>query len=271
MTKTQENQQQSQLSGECATATENVKSAAVKAMIMLAAGAVFGLAFQRARVHELVSVIEQMTFRRFIMMKMAFAALATATVVFYFVERVFPRVSTRKAFHQDMRITWSQVALGATILGVGMTLSGSCPGTVFAQIGAGSKMAWFTLLGGLAGALLFSYVEMYIKRPARGRPKEETNIASWFGADPQTFPLMFAGAVFAFVLLLEILVPWRSDLQGLVNAPTWAIANPPVVSGILIGLLQFPLQVLVSRHLGSSSSYACAITNCVPLTHYTYV
>jgi hypothetical protein len=50
-------------------------------------------------------------------------------------------------------------ALGGALLGVCITLAGACPGTVAAQIGAGYRDAWFTLIGGLAGTVTFTYAE----------------------------------------------------------------------------------------------------------------
>jgi uncharacterized membrane protein YedE/YeeE len=50
---------------------------------------------------------------------------------------------------------WGVIAGGA-IFGIGWALAGYCPGTCVAGSGEGKKDAIFTLLGALAGALLFS-------------------------------------------------------------------------------------------------------------------
>lgn len=51
------------------------------------------------------------------------------------------------------------LAAGAFILGTGLTVAGSCPGTVFAQVGAGSSQAWLVLAGGLVGAFSYGALE----------------------------------------------------------------------------------------------------------------
>jgi hypothetical protein len=49
--------------------------------------------------------------------------------------------------------------IGGLILGAGIALAGACPGTVMAQVGAGYRDAIFTLVGGLGGAVAYSYAE----------------------------------------------------------------------------------------------------------------
>lgn len=49
--------------------------------------------------------------------------------------------------------------VGAGMVGVGMALTGSCPGTVFGQLGAGSIVARYTFVGGLLGAFIYAYVD----------------------------------------------------------------------------------------------------------------
>ena len=49
------------------------------------------------------------------------------------------------------------VAAGGAIFGVGWAVAGYCPGTCLVGSAEGKLDALFTLLGGLAGALLFSF------------------------------------------------------------------------------------------------------------------
>lgn len=45
---------------------------------------------------------------------------------------------------------------GGLIFGVGWAITGACPGPIFSQIGAGEYPAIFTLVGAIAGSLLYS-------------------------------------------------------------------------------------------------------------------
>ncbi len=55
------------------------------------------------------------------------------------------------------------VAVGGIIFGIGWAVSGYCPGTCVVGASEGKSDAIFTVLGGLAGALLFSLAFPYLE------------------------------------------------------------------------------------------------------------
>ncbi len=55
------------------------------------------------------------------------------------------------------------VALGGIIFGIGWAVSGYCPGTCVVGTSEGKKDAFFTLLGALVGAFIFSVTFPYIE------------------------------------------------------------------------------------------------------------
>jgi uncharacterized membrane protein YedE/YeeE len=68
--------------------------------------------------------------------------------------------------HFDVKPTYViGVAVGGVIFGVGFALGGYCPGTCVVGIGERRKDALFALLGGVAGALLFTLVYRLIEAP----------------------------------------------------------------------------------------------------------
>ncbi|MFO0989524.1 MAG: YeeE/YedE thiosulfate transporter family protein [Alphaproteobacteria bacterium] len=108
-------------------------------------GAVFGFALEKSRVFEPGVIVGQMQLRSFVMLKVFLTAVATGLVVLaalhgFGFAKLFPKATI---FGADI--------VGGLVLGAGITLAGACPGTVLAQIGAGYRDAWFTLIGGLAG------------------------------------------------------------------------------------------------------------------------
>ncbi|CAF5165752.1 unnamed protein product, partial [Rotaria magnacalcarata] len=44
---------------------------------------------------------------------------------------------------------------GGTLIGLGMVVCGSCPGTVFVQVGSGIAYSLFTCLGGILGTYFY--------------------------------------------------------------------------------------------------------------------
>ena len=50
------------------------------------------------------------------------------------------------------------IIYGGFIFGIGWAITGACPGPIFAQIGTGAYPALFTLIGAVAGAMLYASV-----------------------------------------------------------------------------------------------------------------
>ena len=123
----------------------------------LAMGIVFGFALEKARVFEPGIIVGQMRLRNFTMLRIFLAAVASGAVVLALMTGLGGVKLAPKATLYGADI------VGGLILGVGIALAGACPGTVLAQVGAGYRDAWFTLGGGLLGALAFSYAEPTLK------------------------------------------------------------------------------------------------------------
>lgn len=51
------------------------------------------------------------------------------------------------------------VVLGGMIFGAGWAITGACPGPIYAQIGGGAWMAWFTLAGAMSGMFLYAWMK----------------------------------------------------------------------------------------------------------------
>ncbi|KAL5009310.1 hypothetical protein ScPMuIL_014891 [Solemya velum] len=103
-----------------------------------------------------------------------------------------------------------------------MTVAGSCPGMVLAQVGAGAGNAVFTLTGALCGAFVYGMLEPTIVKLTR--PTEPGGVGS-------------AG-------------------DGLFQQVSW----PPYMAGILIGMLQVPTILFLQDTLGGSSSYCTLVS-----------
>ena len=92
--------------------------------------------------------------------------------------------------------------VGGLLLGAGISIAGVCPGTVFAQIGAGYRDAWFTVAGGVLGAMAFGYLE------------------------PQLRPILLSGG------------PGKLTLDQLAHVPFWALALALAIAALLAVLFQ---------------------------------
>ena len=73
--------------------------------------------------------------------------------------------------------------------------------------------------------------------------------------------ICFAVALYAIVFLVELLVPWRKDIQFPTQPMSFTSrAWSPVLAGVIIGLLQLPLNGLFGRMIGTSMSYVTLLS-----------
>ena len=187
-------------------------------VVGIAMGIVFGFALEKSRVFEPGIIVGQMQMRNFIMLKVFLSAVATGAVVLA-VLNGFGYVKL-----QPKAALYAADIVGGLILGAGITLAGACPGTTLAQIGAGYRDALFTLIGGLCGAVAFSYAQPALSKTFLGAtgPKliftDLIGVPYWIGA------LVLAAVIVVILVALELWTPWRNemgnDVDGNVMPPT---------------------------------------------------
>lgn len=170
-------------------------------------GFVFGVALESSRVYKPDIIIGQLLFKRFTMIKVIGTAILTSTIVIAMLEYAGHYNFYLKPFNLVSNI------LGGVLLGAGIALTGACPGTVYAQMGAGYKDAYYTFIGGVVGAVFYSIFLTEIDKIIK--PFNQGKNALYhitYGAT-----LVWVGLVvflfLSFFILLEKLKPWRSCVR----------------------------------------------------------
>ena len=141
--------------------------------------------------------------------------------------------------------------VGPLILGVGMTLAGSCPGNVIvqvrwrnthprthatqcntpqhnttqhtrhifcclcAQLGAGVTNAWIIVVGGLTASVVWGIVDKPLVQPMEGRcqpPLRRETVDSYLNKPYWICAMGLAAMCAAVVAVCEYYVPWKDDL-----------------------------------------------------------
>lgn len=172
----------------------------------LAMGAIFGIAFEKSRVFEPGAIVSQMQLRTFLMLKIFLTAVITGLVLLAVLNAVWAVKMYPKA------LVWQADIVGGLLLGAGISIAGACPGTVFAQIGAGYRDAWFTVAGGVLGAGTFGYWEPTLRPfllsggPGKLTLDQLVPIPFWMLA------LGTAAALVAVLVGLERLQSWRDEV-----------------------------------------------------------
>ncbi|MDP2411015.1 MAG: YeeE/YedE thiosulfate transporter family protein [Pseudolabrys sp.] len=174
----------------------------------LVMGIAFGFALEKSRVFEPGIIVGQMQLRNFIMLKVFLTAVATGAVVLA-VLNGFGYVKL-----QPKAALYAADIIGGLILGVGIALAGACPGTTLAQVGVGYRDALFTLLGGIAGAVAFSYAQPALSTSFLGQGGGRLIFTDLIGIPYWVGALLLAAALVAILVALEKWKPWRDEMGG---------------------------------------------------------
>lgn len=248
----------------------------VKLSACAAAGVVFGFAAEKAKVYIPVVIQNQMSFSQFIMLK-AFLSATTAGLVSFILLSIFP--PTRSLFDK-VRSTFAGTVepkksiafvMGGAILGMGMTVSGACPGMVVIQMGAGVKNAFVTLAGCYTGALLYAAVKPLLEPllMVKGQSSEscvDKKVSVSYFKLAAALATMLSGVAF----LADYLVPWTSEVQvspatvGFFEQKSWS----PILAGLIMGSLQLVVAFTVKDSLGGSSSYCTLLSQVRPVRNW---
>ena len=110
------------------------------------------------------------------------------------------------------RQAYAADVVGGLLLGAGISLSGACPGTTLAQIGAGYRDALFTLVGGLLGAVTYSYAQPALANTFLRQSGPKLIFSDLVGVPYWIAALVLAAVIVAILVGLEIWSPWHNEL-----------------------------------------------------------
>ncbi|KAI2617524.1 hypothetical protein GGS26DRAFT_404214 [Hypomontagnella submonticulosa] len=212
-------------------------------------GAAFGAALTATAIHQPDAIIDQMGFRDWHMVTTFLTASGTSTIIVSVLRRLgYLTLTPRNYSTINLFGSLDGNIIGGWLLGAGMAISGSCPGTVFAQVGSGIRSGIYTLGGALLGGVIWSG----FLRPAlssRAKPKSEATgdpltLDEWMGTN-QTIALVSVESLFA-IAIATIVYLASPESNGLIG---------PVTGGLLIAGAQLVSIVTRKSLLGTSSSF----------------
>ncbi|NWG24327.1 MAG: YeeE/YedE family protein [Pseudorhodoplanes sp.] len=172
----------------------------------LAMGIAFGFALEKSRVFEPGVIVGQMQLRNFLMLKIFLTAVATGAVVLAALNG-FGLVKL-----QPKAAAYAADAVGGLVLGVGIAMAGACPGTTLAQIGAGYRDAIFTLVGGLFGAVAYSYAQPVLSGTFLGQSGSKLVLSDMIGIPYWQGALALAAIIVVVLVALERMTSWRREV-----------------------------------------------------------
>ncbi|ORY63251.1 YeeE/YedE family protein [Pseudomassariella vexata] len=219
-------------------------------MDTLICGAAFGSALTAAGVHQPYVIISQLTLDNFHMVESFLAAGATSLIAVTALQRLgYVKLKPRCYSTIGLFGSMDGNVIGGLTLGAGMALSASCPGSVFAQVGAGVRSGVFTLTGALIGGIFWTGILRPICQ--RGRPPVTNKV----NVKDLTIHKQLQWSENGTILALEAMFAAIIGVAVLASSPKSHGLVHPVIGGLLIGGAQLLSAVTRKTLLGTSTAF----------------
>ncbi|KAH7160919.1 hypothetical protein EDB81DRAFT_839368 [Dactylonectria macrodidyma] len=217
-------------------------------MATLFSGAVFGASTVAAGIVQPSTIISQFKFEEFHMLQTFIGATASSAVIYKVAESLgYVSLKPRNSSPIGLFSQYDGNIIGGSLLGLGMAISGSCPGTLFAQTGLGLQTGFYTLGGAIIGGIVHvGIVAKIIKRQKErtGVKPHAVTLDEQLGISKGSTLLLFEAVALSVVAASVILTNGASD---------WTLFSAG--SGLFLGLAQL-FSILTRRSmLGVSTSF----------------
>lgn len=130
---------------------------------VLLVGTYLGILFTKSEVARWQRVHDMFLFREAHMYLIISTAIVVAMISMRIIKRFGIRTIEGKPIEYKPKPFQIGIVIGGIMFGAGWAITGSCPGPIYAQLGAGAWMAGFTLIGAMAG--MFAYAALKPKLP----------------------------------------------------------------------------------------------------------
>ncbi|RYP54310.1 hypothetical protein DL768_000884 [Monosporascus sp. mg162] len=212
-------------------------------------GAAFGAALRASGVYEPAVILSQLNATDWHMVETFLTASGTSAVVVA-LSQLFSHLSQKPRDYSSVGLfaSYDGNVLGGLLMGAGMALSGSCPGTIFVQLGAGIPSGFYTIAGCVLGGVVWSGM-LAPALEARARTKIKSNIQpklsvyEHLGVSRAAATVGIAAMFAMTVSTINLLAP--SQTRGVVT---------PIAGGLLIAGSQLISIVTRSKLIGEKTA-----------------
>jgi len=137
--------------------------------------------------------------------------------------------------------------IGGLLVGIGMSVSGACPGTVLVQVANGSRSGVFAALGCLLGGALFVVFSPILKRMAASQVVDQMHtVQKRFQFSTRVVLLGFEALCLVILGLSSLIMKTNSMTRHWLS---------PILGGVLIGLAQALSMLLTRKTVGVSTAW----------------
>ncbi|KAL7930331.1 hypothetical protein V8C35DRAFT_160899 [Trichoderma chlorosporum] len=211
-------------------------------------GSAFGAAMMAASFHNPAIVIAQMKWENWHMVQAFLAATASSAALYAVAERLdYVKLKPRSSSPIGLFSKYDGNIIGGSLLGAGMALSGSCPGTLYPQLAAGVHTGFHALNGAILGGLLWTGLLSKMVKQS----KERANIAPITVTANDQFGLSRGVTLFLFeAVCLLVLAATTIFTPKFPGAKVIGTAG-----GFIIGLSQLFSLLTRRSMIGISTAY----------------
>lgn len=126
-------------------------------MVALMSGLIFGFLLQKANVGKFDTIVGQLLLKDFTVMKVILTAILVGGIGIY----TFSSLGFVPTFHLS-KTPLLLSALGGMFFGIGMSITGYCPGTALVALAQGAKDMIFGVSGMLVGSIIYNEVSIFL-------------------------------------------------------------------------------------------------------------
>lgn len=210
-------------------------------------GTTFGASLLLSGVSNPATIVSQFTLQDFQMLVAFLTASSVSAVVIYASNASgYAKLSPRSCSDYGWLGRYGGNVIGGVMQGIGMAISGACPGTGLVQAVMGWGNGAGVLAGGVLGGALFNLFghNLRMKRTVKSnQPAEVKTFQEKVGITTEQmvviYELMMAGVIASTSLFAPMTTHWRNALLG----------------GCLIGVAQASSVMFSKKTLGVSSAY----------------
>lgn len=134
----------------------------MKNLPYLLIGIVFGLALTKGEAISWFRMHEMFHFQSFHMYGIFMTAVPVGALSIWLFRKFHVQSRKSEPIVSPVKIYHHGIIIGGLIFGFGWALTGTCPGPLYAQIGAGYLVAIITFLAALAGTWVYAYMKPWL-------------------------------------------------------------------------------------------------------------
>ncbi|KAJ5077335.1 upf0394 inner membrane protein YeeE [Anaeramoeba ignava] len=242
----------------------------VKLAAVIYAGFAFGLGVSKGYLFHPHAFVASFHFKSFLFMKVFLSALATAAFVkgvISLIPGARERFRYARGYCFDLPNQKLLVYVGSFIFGIGVYLTGSCPGATLSQVGSRVSSAIPAILGGLLASIVVGLLKPSFNnyKPKQVFDMKTDTLDVKFHIPFHYFAFAMSTLMFFMVFLIEFFFSTIKDLHqfdatismdyhgiwGMLKNEVW----PPWIAGILIGTAEIPVILIALDEMGAATGY----------------